>query len=416
MCAKWRKGAEEKCKPLLQRLNGIERYDNGFRGIETLFFHSYFATLGSYIEFDSGVGRFSQKKIIVNAIRAFATTKKEITANTLIQNVRKYEKELFSVSPKEYHIFTTIQLPKNWRIRKRTINGVKISFYKRQPKKYCFGSVEEELKTLYSPVDLPRKYSSVVLSVKGYNEQWAYEEASKALALLRGVWNVLLGSGTRQTYKGRVPPLSAISEGPIYSVHTPDGQLSNNCYFYDPDYRCEFGCRNKSEKALENEKEIFGRLKQFAPDMRQFVEDAIVQYTEALDLWNSELSIIRLWSMLEYMSCSLPGESHVKIVNKLSSLFIDKDCAEMMLTHLKNTRNRVAHSHFSPPDPEAICGQLKTYCRELILYLICHGEHFNSKREYGDYLKLPAKKDDLERNIRLSKLALEYKGAEASYS
>ncbi len=71
-----------------------------------------------------------------------------------------------------------------------------------------------------------RGYSPVRVSVRARSEHEAYEKATGALDLLRGIWNLRLNSAARSS-SGKRKPVNVLQLGPLHSLHEPNGELAS---------------------------------------------------------------------------------------------------------------------------------------------------------------------------------------------
>ncbi len=71
-----------------------------------------------------------------------------------------------------------------------------------------------------------RGYSPVRVSVRARSEHEAYEKATGALDLLRGIWNLRLNSDVRSS-SGKRKSANVLQVGPLHSLHEPNGELAS---------------------------------------------------------------------------------------------------------------------------------------------------------------------------------------------
>lgn len=167
--------------------------------------------------------------------------------------------------------------------------------------------MRERARATYAGGELPERYTAVRISTRGRSEYEALEAALDAMDLLRGMWNLRLGSLARMS-GGRPEPANRLVLGPVRTLHEPNGTLTEGLFWYESNYLGPVRLRTPRVpwgEVREFERTIRGQLSKCS--YREKLEDLIRQYTRTLDSrdWNGDF--IRLWGVLEQLTLAETG-------------------------------------------------------------------------------------------------------------
>jgi hypothetical protein len=137
------------------------------------------------------------------------------------------------------------------------------------------------------------------------------------------------------------------------------------------------------------------------------IEEAIVNYTGALDLTNYENAFLRLWSILEHLT-NTGYDSYKVTIRRASFLFEEEEYTRQVLKHLKDYRNRSVHLGTRDRNIETFLFQLKEYIEALLSFHLANKFRFNSIAEAGEFMDLPTDRKTLDSKIKMMIYAKDY--------
>jgi len=206
-------------------------------------------------------------------------------------------------------------------------------------------------------------------------------------------------------------PVNKIILGPIQTLHLPSSALATENWWYDPQYSKPIQPLNIM-KDLRPINKFMAELKKYTKNnkLKHFAEEALCEYSEALDYIDWDKSFIKLWSILEYLTDTKHNDRYSETINRASFLFTDREYAKLVLIHLKDYRNQSIHARRSRNDGEALIYQLKKYVERLIFFYIVNKYKLKDRNEVAQFLNQPDDIQLLKKRIKLTKNAIDYIG------
>lgn len=253
--------------------------------------------------------------------------------------------------------------------------------------------------------NLPRRFTVLRTHVRARDAQGAGETALLKADLIRSLWNLALNYGRRKLRFGSAKPMNDITWGPIHTLHEENGDPINKIYWWEPGW--QKGIRPKNIKAKYDD------IKEFESSARDSLkkvpfsdqlETILVRYVRSLDESDLTSSFLKLWSVLEDLTCT---SNYKKTVRRGSYLFKDRTFKELELDHLRKWRNRIVHEGAETGDAEHFVNQLRHRVEALLIYLCNRPKQFQSLGEFGWFLGLPKDNTVLSRRLEQVKLAEE---------
>lgn len=241
------------------------------------------------------------------------------------------------------------------------------------------------------PGNLPKFYSPVQALVSARNPDEAATQALDQIDLFRAIWNFWKNrSQNIRISSGKRSPVNALILGPIHTLHTVNGQLATDEWWYEPTYLGPVSVWRDSQrqsKMLEFTKNVRLQLKKLP--YRQFIEAALIRYTRSLDSrdWNS--SFLELWSILEALTGTTLADSHKVTVRRSAFLFKNPDYANLVLNHLRAYRNTAVHGGKEGQNVEPIMYQAKNFVEALLSFHLARAGQFSTVAEVAAFLDLP---------------------------
>lgn len=406
MSAKWNKGPNPDV--IVNKLAAIRTLDGdkvSFRGWE---YEEYIATLKSMIELDDNFSSEIAQSLIMEGFRE-AAKKKELTKLSIITAVKKAVREHLNKPLKKYRLVTTLNIDIESLLPKYKLNGCSLVFHKKLPKKFV-GARNEFLSEASSwLVDKDELYSHyLIASIEEKSPHDAVDKMLDNIDLLRGIWNLHVNKAMVFSFGGRKKPVNQITLGAIHTLHDNSGRKINDTYWYQPEYvdslkRVKFS--DNDYKTLEFTKNVRKLLKNHT--YKQEIETSLVRYVRALDSQDYNSVFIKLWSVLEYLTCTLK-DSYDKTIKRTAFHFKDREYHRLVLEQLRQYRNKSVHLGAGESDIEVHVYQLKNYVEHLLKFHIRNHFKFKSMHETAKFMDLRPEISALKEQIALCKAGIHY--------
>ncbi len=358
--------------------------------------------LGGCVEFHPELPEFERKKIVTRVAHDSAIAR-PITAESLLKQCSKLEREYLSLPMKPFRLLTEISLSWTIDVPRTTVGKTVITFNPKTVK--GFGERSRLFKDSQATVGfaLPAHYKRLSALVSARTPYEAAEKALNAIDLVRASWNLSLNRGKTWRYSGGRPaPVNDIRLSPFHTVHDSTGTLATETYWYDPGYA--------KPASLYSDKPRFSKLQEFAANLRtrlvqlpyrQDIEAALLRYVRALDSADLNDAFLRLWSLLEYLTDS--GHDPYKVATRRAAfMFQDQERAQLVLTHLTQHRNRFVHAGSDSDEIESLVFLLKQHVDSLLLFHLGNSFGFTTRGEAARFMDLPPCRDEID--LRISRL------------
>jgi len=228
----------------------------------------------------------------------------------------------------------------------------------------------------------------------------AAEKALDRLDFIRGIWNLWINRGESiRISSGKRIPVNNILLGPIHTLHNRDGKLATESWWYEPQYQGVIKPFNDKSKINNMCKYMtnFRRLlkkSNYASDIIQ----AVLRYVRALDYRDWDVSFLRLWSVLEFLTGTLSDRYEVTI-RRASYMFSNREYNRQILSHLRDYRNKSVHAGSESSEIELLMYQLKNYVEVLLAFHVRNKFKFSSIADAAEFLDLPNDLDLIDRKI-----------------
>ena len=376
-------------------------------------FTEYEVLLYSMLEFSETVPEVDARRIVRQAIFK-AAEKGSVTANSLLAQVNRLEREYSKRSLERYVLLTSLSLSQFASLPRCRFGNTVIIFESNPPLRYQRAALDLAARakhTLFA--DLPADYLSVRVHVSARSEFHAAGLALDTLDLVRGIWNWFYNR--RQFIRassGRRSPVNRIILGPLHTLHRLNGDLATETWWYEIGY-CDavriHGSSEDVESMYRFLKDVRNHLAQCK--YRLVVEEAIIRYARALDLHDWEAAFLKLWSVLELLTNS-SRQSNEVTARRTAFIFDDRKYAHQVLKHLRDYRNRFVHADASDSRIETCLYQIKNFVEALLSFHLGNSYGFKSIEEAARFLDLPSDRIALESRLRMLKYAQRYHGHE----
>jgi len=201
-------------------------------------------------------------------------------------------------------------------------------------------------------------------------------------------------------------PIGVIHNGPIHTIHHPDGSLAADTFWYEISYRGDqdvFKPKNGWEQLEKNRRWTTSHIRRLA--YCQDLENIIVRYVTALDHSDMDVAFLQVWSILEKITDTVGGR-YDDTIRRAIRIFSDRTIAKETLESLRLRRNQLVHAARSGENSEQIVYAIKQVVDPHLRILIRNEYGVHSLEEYGEYLDLSTDIEFLKRQRRHLNTAL----------
>jgi hypothetical protein len=262
------------------------------------------------------------------------------------------------------------------------------------------------------------RYHMVKVASLGRTLHEATNNALDALNLLRGLWSLFATRGSwSMTLGGSTntrKPLGVIHTGPIHTLHTPDGRLVENLFWYDPDFSGDRPIFTGDAEWARIEKSRRAAMKRLtAHHYRHELEALLIRYAIALDQPNPSLAFLQMWSLLEKITNTV-GAKYDETIRRAVWVYSknSRSIAKDVLESLRYLRNQYVHSGRAGDHCDGVAYLLKDFVEPHLIRLISNPFKVRSLEEYGELLTLPTDLATLEERRRKMQRAIRMMKAE----
>jgi hypothetical protein len=368
MCAQWCEKFDP--TPLLERIRPHAVVKNGQVSFSNPFeFPEYASIIAENAEFDPAIPDGRRQRLVMEALAAAAQANNfgsAFVCKALTQSELAYLRQPILT----YYLLASMSLAYRPDLTLPRVAGCAAQFYPGQPVRFDRNPIERRIDVLFAHRPLPRQYTWLRISCRGRSPEEAGAKAAGMADTHRAIfnWFINLHRGT-SWFSGRPKPVNEILPGPVSTVHTPDGKLASEEFWYEPGYveparPYKFDRWPAFQKTAEWLWPALNRHK-----YRDELLDILRRYGRALDFTNYDTSIVMLWSLLERLTAT-PAAKYDVLVRRASFLSEDVELSRLLLTHIRRYRNRTVHGGHSTERRDQIIHQARDYVQRLLLFHI----------------------------------------------
>jgi len=394
---------------ITSRLNEIKLISETgvhFAGFE---FRDLVVVLFSMLNFPDSVPEVDAREILTKAVLTVGK-KPSITLQNLKTEINKLEAAYSKQIETPYVLCTSLSIDRNATLPNIRLGTVYIEFVSQLT--HQFASEADKLKARAQDslfADVPNNYITAKVHLSAKSIFQAVDKALDTIDLVRGIWNwfynrqrfTTLSSGKRQ-------PVNSVLAGPLHTLHTPEGALATDTWWYDPNYYSAVEVHapgNEFDKLKKFYRSVRTRLARHK--YRRGLENAIMRYSSALDDHNWDNAFLKLWGVLEHLTDST-YESNQVAIKRTAFIFQSRNYHLQVLNHLRDYRNRSIHAGAGNAEIEACLYQLKNYVEALMSFHLVNKFHFSSLKDAGGFLDLPFDTATLLTQTKLRQFALKF--------
>ena len=409
MCAHWVKQYNHSLLLAeLQKLRKIKKDgESAFSGMFA--FQKLISVIQSTIDFhDSEIPETEQRGIVTSAIFDVAR-RQNLSPSALIGAVSKQEQTYSKLQEQKFTLLTRVSIEYKDLFRTVKISDHTLTFSKERPKKFEQTETNIWREKSFTNGNLPENYAFVRVSGSARSVLLAVENAFASLDLLRGIWNYVLNFGSFKISGGKPDPVNRILLGPLHTLHTRNGKLASDMYWYENPYAGLDVIKSSNIDWLQvRSKEKWVRKKLVNHRYKNDIVEALIRYTRVLDNRDLHSAFVGLWGILEYLTCTSKVSNEIA-VRRTIFLFDEREFHQQVMKHLASFRNRVVHAGVLTDGIESLVYQLKEYVERLLRFHLINFHRFNNRQEAAMFLNLPVEQNVIQEKIHMLEAARKFR-------
>ena len=398
-----RRAASEVLPDVLDRAN-VDDGKLGYHFNDYTVVRTAKSVLSKSVSFSDKVPEYVRPDLVAKAIVAMLGAT-EAESDEFLSRIEKAQRAYLRKRPKTWVMLSrlSLNLPET-RLRSFRWGGVGHRLTRRRPPGF---ERPERCETLEAEQLGANEYCWLRREVIGRDEAAAGELGLALLDEWRGVVNYTLTYDRMRIWfeAGYPDPVNRLVAGPVHSIHDPKQSTPSDMFWWEPSHlkpipTLEFGEHlDRVQKLLATYRSRVGRSRA-GPAIRQL----FVRYARALDDRDMHSAFLKLWGVLEVAS-DTTLQRYDETIRRAAAVWTDRKKARAVLQHLRNHRNDLVHRGTESSSPGEMVYSLKTYVDELLGRLVGNAPDFDSLAEFGTYLDLLRRPDDLKRMAHLVRKA-----------
>ena len=404
MCASWVKKYDP--TSLVSHLRELRHIDgNGRVSFKDIFIDNILSVLFSAVDLGIDLPEIEKNGIIQRAVFSPAMPK-DFQNKHLIAEISRRTANYLNRTEKKFCLAASLSFRYSPVFKNKRLASASFNFLKSLPQKFDRSPFNERIEMLNGD-SVEDQYTTVITSIHGRSPMEAVSRGFDSLDLLRGIWNLYLNmcSPMRMSF-GVKKPVNQIRLSKIKTLHTPDGKLASDFFWYDTDFVVPTTIINltgKWKKLQKFEQWVRKRLRQ--TNNANFISDAIQRYTRALDEKKLDNSFLKLWSVLELLT-GTTGDSYKRTIDRVIFRYQDPEWERQILEHLRDHRNKAVHHMESTEQQETIVYQLKRYVENLLVFHLNFSKDFSALEECWQFLDMPRNRSEVQKKLKLVRMTL----------
>lgn len=408
MRAKWKKSDRLDPQVILNKIESLAtRHPDNSVSFSSFEFDSYITALASMLELPNKYHHIDRDDIVLNSIfesaKSGTLNKKSMILEVQNQIVR-YTKQ----KEQKYFIVTTLSVDRNFPFKKyRSTQSNTRIFHGPLFKKY---SSRNSISTrpFFDKDRTPKNYANVIISTKAKSHTEAIEISLDSIDLNRSLWSLFSNSYHGVITPEQWVPINKIRLGMLHTIHRANGTIAKNTFWYDPNFKPAMPYRTKNPAILKSNTN-WARKNLYKSKYIDTLNHSLLQYVRALDENDQSVAFLKLWTALETIAVPEEVKNYKKLIERCSSLYINKELHIQILEHLRECRNLSVHSGHKSTKFRTICYQLQSFYYNLILYHIRNSHYFHDIYEANEFLELPNSTSTLNRKKQLIEKAIKFR-------
>jgi hypothetical protein len=309
----------------------------------------------------------------------------------------------------KYFLLTSISLKNNFILKRRTINGCIVNFYKEIPKKY--ESARYELIQKHSKLHLTEQnnYVFVSVSVLAPDVKTAFKNSIAALDTIRAILQLgfqkniqFLSPNKGHKYSSN----TVISLGQVHTLHLDSGKKAWGNIWYEPDFKNKNAIKIRDFPLIEKNLTTWINNLNKNPFYDHLLT-SLTSYINALDHNEQEFRFMKLWSVIEKLVKS--DETRI-IIKRVSFFYENRAVTKEVLNSLRQARNINVHAGVKPLNVEMKNFNLCLYIEDLFRFFISNPFKYDDLQKVIDFISLPTELQTIDQQIENLKMVKKFIG------
>jgi len=367
-----------------------------FKGFE---FHEYRVILTEMFESSKSIPNADKSMIVLDAITNVGKLKK-ITATKLRREIVRLTNKYQSKPDIQYMLMCSISIKDSINLRRRRINHCTITFYSNLDKRlYKAYKKQMDIADQFFNWKYPTDYLYAKIHVTAKTPAQATEKALRTFDLLRGLWNLEINrTSGRISLGGLIKPINQICYGPLETLHFKNGKIATKVMWYQPEFQVPLKAYDKNttlNKIFKYETKTRNLI--LKHNYKADIEECIIRYVQALDLYNLQDSFIRLWGILETLT-GKGFQTQQSTIKRTTFHYLSssQEYVYQLLNILKEYRNHSVHMGTNSENIETLVFILKRFVEVLLYFHINNKFCFDNMDDATEFFDLSQSKEEFE--------------------
>lgn len=339
-----------------------------------------------------------------------------LSAETLLSAMNAELMAMRAMRPERYVMTTSVSLGAPPPTKSLSLLDCDIRFFEGAfPKPFrSREAFDSKWSNASEPSHTPDSYCKVTIACQARLTYDAVDKCMDAIDLARGLMSILENPTMSISLGGRRSPINRIRLGGLHALHHADGSLAEDFYWLHPSFESatpHLIRTGEGSCATKNHRWMFRQFAKLPNRSKKRLKDALLIYVRAFDESDRNTTLIRGWRAVESLLGS--GDNCEPVARRCAFLFNEFDYHRQIVDHLRECRNRSAHSGQDLDDATVHCFQLQRYFREVVLFHLRNATVFESIDEANTFLDLPRSPAVLRRRRTLLRKAEKFHSPES---
>lgn len=309
----------------------------------------------------------------------------------------------------KYYLLTSISLNNSFLLKRRTINGCVINFYRKIPKKYENSRYELIQKHQELNLSEQNDYVFVSVSILAPDVKTAFKNSIAALDTIRAILQLgfqkniqFLSPSDEHKYSSN----SVLSLGQVHSLHLESGREAWGNVWYEPDFKNKKAIKIRNFPLTETNLTTWIKNLNKSP-FSDHLLTSLTSYVNALDHSEQEFRFMKLWSVVEKL---VKSDETKMIIKRVSFFYENRPVTKEVLSSLRQARNINVHAGVKPLNVEMKNFNLCLYIEDLIRFFINNPFKYDNLQKVIDFISLPTELQTIDQQIENLKMVKKFIG------
>lgn len=397
MKSKWNNKEEKSAKRLVKEIKPMLRLNDNGNVSQRPYFELISDTLFGYVQQKSTLSTRETFDIFQESIKeSFKENEIENTDRILsiFDQMIHDQSKIISTYKILFSINTRIKIPP------KNINEVRLVFYDNPPR-----NLKNKIDYEFIQGDGCKGF--VLAFVKAPSRDAAIEKAIESVDALRAIWQLLFKKQFNllaQDQESKYWSRSLIRLGKDHFVFDDSSDINTNEQITLKHYTNLESPVIDDMSSFNKNTNLYLRKINSSP-YRDFLLNTLINYISAIDALDLESRFLKLSSTLEIL---LKANDTKEIARKLSFIYEENELEKMIVNNLRDSRNKLSHLGFLPPNTEIKCFKISLYVEDMLKFFIANPIKAKSIQQMLDFLSSPQDLGVIESQLTRLKLVQKY--------